>query len=158
MQQQDRHPRDRRLAQQAEQQHRVDPVQVEVAVAEPDVQLQRQARPRGRVDAEDRQQRRAHPRGAALRGPRRDLGHDGRVRRHGPVQVEPAAVGDDRLRPHDTRPGVGEARTQRVGVVGGRGAGRDQLLPERLEADDACWHGAPDHALRVSGPVTTSAP
>ena len=57
VQQQDRHPRDRRLAQQPEQQHRVDPVQVEVAVAEPDVQLQRQARPRGRVDAEDRQQR-----------------------------------------------------------------------------------------------------
>ena len=74
VQQQDRHPRDRRLAQQAEQQHRVDPVQVEVAVAEPDVQLQRQGRPRRRVDAEDGQQRRVHPRGATLRGPGRDLG------------------------------------------------------------------------------------
>ena len=137
MQQQDRHPRDRRLAQQAEQQHRVDPVQVEVAVAETDVQLHRQARlarPRGsRTTASSGDVIRGAP---ASRRPGRDLGRDGGVRRRGPVQVEPAAVGDDRLRPHDARPGVGQARPERVGVVGGRGAGRDQLLPERLEADD----------------------
>ena len=129
-------------------------MQVAIAVAEPDVKLQRLAQPQCLMQTEPQQ----HPVGAAAAArvapTRRRLGHlgGGRLRK---VSLESAAVGQDRLGANRSGRALGEDLLERRGVIARCGC---RVLGHRLETNDLvdAAAGGLGHLGEIGYPATES--